>query len=406
MSAIAGQLQRMPGAMKVLLLWLLFCLVLLLVGSAYQRYSQLQHLSNSLYEWMPGHIQGALKHAYVNDDPQNLFIQRTNRVLQQQLRGFACEVQLEQLSQSADTETSSRAEGIHIQWQSGDVDYAAGFRVSCQQQWLSLGLWAGLLSLVLTALVLLLPRPVSVIRADWMRRSLQQGSGWRDALALTRQVDALSPRQQALQQRLITDYGFNAVQALETLQLQRVRALSEETEPWFLQSLRLAARKHPASTNKSAAIEEADIYRALQTAEAEPGLQFYPQQGRLKIHGVHIELPKTPYFYYLWYALRRQHGVEEGWLVNPSVQRPNKIAAQELMQLMEEYGGHRKAINDLEQNGLRAKSLDQNRNKIKEEIVAVLGEVLAADYLFASERDMATGRSRYRLITTQIAIFP
>ncbi len=41
--------------------------------------------------------------------------------------------------------------------------------------------------------------------------------------------------------------------------------------------------------------------------------------------------------------------------------------------------------------------LDQNRSKVKEELVRVMGEELAAPYLFRMERDPATARYRYRL---------
>ena len=64
---------------------------------------------------------------------------------------------------------------------------------------------------------------------------------------------------------------------------------------------------------------------------------------------------------------------------------------------MQHYGGHGKAINDLQSNGLKAKTLDQNRSKIKDELVSVLGETLAADYLFETARDAQSGRSKYRI---------
>jgi len=46
--------------------------------------------------------------------------------------------------------------------------------------------------------------------------------------------------------------------------------------------------------------------------------------------------------------------------------------------------------------GLKGKTLDQNRNKIKTELQRVL-EGLACDYLFDSERDERTARYRYSL---------
>lgn len=74
---------------------------------------------------------------------------------------------------------------------------------------------------------------------------------------------------------------------------------------------------------------------------------------------------------------------------------------------MQEHGGHQKAIKELEAHGVRAKTMDQNRNKVKEELTKVLGEAVAEQYLFETRRDPRTGRNHYRLKTdaTKI-IFP
>ena len=77
--------------------------------------------------------------------------------------------------------------------------------------------------------------------------------------------------------------------------------------------------------------------------------------------------------------------------------RPDRAVGAEIAALMSRFDGHARAINDLEQNGLKARTLDQNRNKIKDEIVAVLGESLASAYLFEASRHPDGVRMRYRL---------
>ena len=135
--------------------------------------------------------------------------------------------------------------------------------------------------------------------------------------------------------------------------------------------------------------------QALDVALAPPTLIFTQEQGQLIIHGLPVTLLKTPYFYYLWYACLRCQS--DGWQLNPPVNRSDKTSATMLVELMQSSGGHSKAINDLLTYGLRAKILDQNRNKLKAELINLLGENLAQDYLFDTERDFKSGRYRYRL---------
>jgi hypothetical protein len=54
-------------------------------------------------------------------------------------------------------------------------------------------------------------------------------------------------------------------------------------------------------------------------------------------------------------------------------------------------------MHDLEDHGLKAKTLDQNRSKIKEGITAVLGQELAARYLFELRKRATSNRTSYRL---------
>ena len=71
---------------------------------------------------------------------------------------------------------------------------------------------------------------------------------------------------------------------------------------------------------------------------------------------------------------------------------------------MKTHDGHQKAIKELEAHGVRAKTMDQNRNKVKEELIKVLGESVAEQYLFETRRDSRTGRNHYRLKTSATKI--
>ncbi len=140
------------------------------------------------------------------------------------------------------------------------------------------------------------------------------------------------------------------------------------------------------------------LRQALSIALAPASIRFDHQTHAVCIHGVTLPLPKTPYFYYAWYAgLRVDDSDARGWVLNPATDRPDRVSAVPLIELMVSAGGHQKAINDLSEHGLRAKILDQNRNKVKDELCRELGDALAADYLFESERDTRTARYRYRL---------
>jgi hypothetical protein len=140
-----------------------------------------------------------------------------------------------------------------------------------------------------------------------------------------------------------------------------------------------------------------DITWVLGVAMANDGVLFDHSRHSVIVHGIDLPLAKTPYFYYAWYAQLRYRCLNDGWVLNPAPDRPSRAQAELLMELMHSYGGHRKAINELAAHGLRGKLLDQNRNKIKDELAAVLGEGLAEHYLFETARDMRSGRYRYRL---------
>jgi len=115
------------------------------------------------------------------------------------------------------------------------------------------------------------------------------------------------------------------------------------------------------------------------------------------INDVPIPVATTPAIYWLWYAQKRSNNVENGWVLNPPSNRPCKQQADELIGLMESYGGHGRAISELKQHGLRAKTLDQNRNKIKDALLNVVGDSLVEHLGFESDKQCDNAQSIYRL---------
>ena len=134
---------------------------------------------------------------------------------------------------------------------------------------------------------------------------------------------------------------------------------------------------------------------ALALAAAPDSMVIDLNRMTLTVRGRDVVISRTPLFYLTWYAMNRLEG--EGWITNPASNRPDAEAAGALIGLMSRYDGHARAINDLQQAGLKARTLDQNRSKIKEDLVAVLGESLAGRYLFETSKHPDGVRMRYRL---------
>lgn len=178
--------------------------------------------------------------------------------------------------------------------------------------------------------------------------------------------------------------------------LQKVDQADHESlagNPWFMLAMQQYAHNGDS------------LDKVLSIVATGPSLHFHHSSHHVVIHGISIALPKTPYFYYAWYAMQRRQNIRDGWILNPASDRPDHAQAVSLIRLMENFGGHQKAINDLKENGLRSKILDQNRNKIKDELVATLGEELASGFLFEAERDVRSSRYRYRLCCPPEHIF-
>ena len=193
-----------------------------------------------------------------------------------------------------------------------------------------------------------------------------------------------TPERQFLEIRhLLEKAGYDNAQIGQVS--EQIKVIPASAMPWLARAC-VVARE-----------QSREIAWVLGVAMASDGVLFDHLRQRVIVHGIDLPLAKTPYFYFAWYALLRSRCVGDGWVLNPAPDRPSRAQAQLLMELMQSHGGHRKAINELAAHGLRGKLLDQNRNKIKDELAAVLGEALAEHDLFETARDLRSGRYRYRL---------
>ncbi len=256
--------------------------------------------------------------------------------------------------------------------------------VSCSPNgWVAVGI-GGCLGLLFIAINLFFPPPLSKVHRQWINYLLARGYSGAEAFDIIRQYDtprlALSPAQLACIEQLHDQRKHNFSAVLEMVADPRVTALDAAQIEWFI----LGLRNDPGN-----------VSGALDLAAAEDSLVIDLTELKLSVHGLPVPMSGTPLFYFAWYAMRRLSG--DGWITNPASNRPDLVLGQELVELMSRFDGHAKAINDLERTGLRAKTLDQNRSKIKDDIVGVLGQKLAQAYLFEASKHQNGIQMRYRL---------
>ena len=256
--------------------------------------------------------------------------------------------------------------------------------LSCSTNWgLAVGI-SCLLGLLFLAISILLPPPLSEVQRDWIAYLRERGYGDAAAFEIIHSYGtarlSLSPTQLACLEQLHDSKECNFSWVLEAVTDARVAALNKTEVEWLL----LGLRNDPGSLDG-----------ALNLASVEDSVVIQLNEMKLSVHGMPVPMSRTHLLYYAWYAMSRVEA--DGWITNPASNRPDKVVGQELGQLMSRYDGHARAIKDLEQTGLKARTLDQNRSKIKEDLVAVLGESLAGKYLFEASKHSDGVRMRYRL---------
>ncbi|GAC15569.1 hypothetical protein [Aliiglaciecola lipolytica] len=267
-------------------------------------------------------------------------------------------------------------------------DLVAGISVGCEIKWGNLlGLNFMFAALMFLA-VYYLPRPLSTHQRHWYKSLTESGYSRKKATRLSHRIYQFSAGQLQI-------FNFLRNQSDDDIDV---------ISQWCMQNIPSEMSLKQVNWFYIACDDYQQKEHALKIAIHDDVIEFDTSESLVTIHGLPLKLPKTPYFYFLWYAQKRLKG--DGWQINPATNRPDKVAALELIQLMQQYGGHGKAINDLEVQGLTSKKLDQNRNKIKDELHHYLGDKLAENYLFESRRDAKSQRYWYRthFDKTQIVI--
>ncbi|WP_339899976.1 hypothetical protein [uncultured Gilvimarinus sp.] len=271
-----------------------------------------------------------------------------------------------------------------VSWHYGEQLLGASYTIAVQFAWFNLLGVSALLSMLLLTLYRYLPTIRTQRTHQWQSDLVQTGLNKKQAHKLARQLSA-DPNESELFAflRERTQLAPGVIHDLS--QQQAVKALTTEQRAWLA-----AALNH--------ALAEKD---AVAVARHPPQLAFDLANQCAIVHGLRITLAKTPLFYYYWYAQRRLAG--EPAYTNPTQAKPDRDQGEQLANIMASWGGHQKAIKDLREEGLKSKTLDQNRNKIKTELRRTLGE-LATHYLFSGERDGKTARYRYCLALAPSAI--
>jgi hypothetical protein len=256
--------------------------------------------------------------------------------------------------------------------------------MSCSENGWAAAAICGFLGVFFIAITVFFPPPLLKVHQRWINYLLGQGYSGQQAFDIVSRYDAsqlvLSPSQLRCLERLHEGEKHNFSWVLSVVTDDRVAALTENEVDWLLVKLKS---------------ESDNLSDALVLATRGDSIVIDLNEMELTVRGLPVPVSRTPLFYYAWYALSRAAG--DGWITNPASNRPDLAVGQELAKLMDRYGGHAKAINDLEQAGLKARTLDQNRSKVKDDIVAVLGETLAQPYLFDASKHPDGARMRYRL---------
>lgn len=365
---------------------------LLLVATAgwHAKRSAIDGYSAWLKAEMPDRIQAALVNRLEQGVLLDYLASRINSDLAHlNPRGLlplvqSCEAQVAALEDR--TWVGVDGEEVALDWQINGQSHSARLLISCTLNWPGLLLSQFVLALCGALAILAVPRPLSTIRRRWIEKLTASGMSYRQAQQLTQGVDCCAPVPQRTMDFLLEFYmehqGVESGQLLALGDYPALATLDDGQFDWFKLAMTLY---------------QGDLAQALAVALANPELVVKPAECQVICHGVTVHLAATPFIYYLWYARRRVLGVEDGWFANPQANKPDRVAAGELITLMEQHNLGGRALNDLKEKGLRAKILDQNRSKVKDELVRVLGEELAAPYLFEVERDPAAARYRYRL---------
>ncbi len=273
-----------------------------------------------------------------------------------------------------------------IAWDYGNHVISANIALKINYNYLAAALISLIISLILTCTVKLFDHVVCSNKVKWQQRLQRSGFAQQQAAMLAEAL-AHDPAKTALFEQLASHSQLSSEQIRLACEHSQIQQLSNSQNQWLIVALE----------------QGKTINEAIAIALADNELIFDLNRQQVFIHGLAIRLSKTPLFYYYWYAQRKMVGTPA--YLNPPATKPDVENGLVLAKLMAEFSGHQKAIRDLTDEGLKGKTLDQNRNKIKTELQTVLGN-LAQEYLFESERDVKTARYKYslKLNSSQIRI--
>ena len=316
-----------------------------------------KHLNIELASMLPKKIIGAgindlhheLLNKYlvtrINQDLGSIQITSPINIIQQ------CQVRVLSLSGNSYAYPLSPSRIIILDWSINDHPDTMTLGLNCQYHWPTLIFTQALLAILAAGMLTGIAKPLQGRRKRLVIILIANGYSRSQALQRSDAIKHFSDSQREVLDVLITRTPQHTAAMLEFLSADGFKHINVEQFSW----LNFGLQQHPN-----------DFQKIIQITSAPNTLSLYLRSGRAIIHGVEIDLPSTPFLYYLWYAQQRAKDTEDGgWFINPPSNRADRQADGELIALMRQYGGHHKAIKDLEDKGLRAKILDQNRSKIK-----------------------------------------
>lgn len=272
----------------------------------------------------------------------------------------------------------TRGWGGQLDWLYGNRRIQASYQLGFVYNPAYILIQSAIMAALAIAMMTLLPGARRYYRNDWISKLKTYQFDQREAENIA-EITEDTPFYSQLLQRLRQETSLDINQICQLIESGKVRSLEGEPLSWFIIAIK----------------QGLPLESSLAVAARGDELSFDLDDQKLIIHGLTVPFPKTPLFYFYWYASRKVSN--SGPYLNPAQGKPDPVAGAELATLMEAHNGHLKAIHDLEDAGMKGKTLDQNRNKIKDELTRLLGIDLAAPYLFSSERDPRSMRYSYEL---------
>ncbi len=292
-----------------------------------------------------------------------------------------CQVQLQTLDGIDIESTEQRLNTINFNLQYNKIARGIQLNYQCQTN------IPAYLTLVLLVIVLLAilrkfkPATLSAEARLWLKYLSNRGYTYKQARVAIQNYNneqlAFSAEQWVEFKQYHQPKKNNAANIIQLLNSDRYKQLSPLNKQWFAYGFLTQ-----------------DIEQAWKLADTKDEIVVDLTSNNLSIRGVTIAIRKTPLFYYAWYL--QQRTLNDGWILNPRSDKSDFEQGKIISELMSQFNGNEKAIRDLENNGLKAKTLNQNRSKIKMELIDNLGENLAQAYLFESKKDAKSDRVHYR----------